>query len=55
MMAQYIQGAVRALLGGMLYAPATYTHDPAGTGLRVPSTWTFNPYKLVSRSAQRKA
>ncbi len=39
----------RALLGGMLDAPAVYTHDPAGTGLRVPSAWRFDPYALVTR------
>ncbi len=34
----------RALLGGFLDKPCLYTHDPAGTGLQVPRSWTYNPY-----------
>ncbi len=37
----------RALLGDMLDKPVLYTHDTAGTGLHLPSSWTHNPYAFV--------
>ncbi len=37
----------RALLGDMLDGAAVYSHDPAGTGLRVSSSWTYNPYAVM--------
>ncbi len=37
----------KALLGGLLDKPCRYTHDPAGTGFCVPSTWTYDPYRVL--------
>lgn len=38
---------VRDLLGDRLDRPCMYTHDLAGTGFQIPSTWHHNPYAFL--------
>ncbi len=37
----------KALIGDLLDKPCLYTHDPAGTGLQIPGSWSYNPYAFL--------